>query len=115
MSNVGLHVTQKFVILVPDPIAFAPWPLLLDPGELCDIRQCTSFRPLFVVLFVTPRNKDDMGDGVPTDQLSHNHCDCTDSHCNSHIVLRVCLCFLLSHPLSPVHRRQKQLRDFVET
>ena len=61
-------------------------------------------------LLVTPRNKDDMGDGVPTDQLSHNHCDC-----NSHIVLRVCLCFLLSHLLSPVHRRQKQLSDFVET
>ena len=27
-----------------------------------------------------------MGDGIPTDQLSHNHCDCADSHCNSHIV-----------------------------
>ena len=47
MSNVGWHVTQKFVILVPDPIAFAPWPVLLDPGELCDICQHTSFRPLF--------------------------------------------------------------------
>ena len=23
-----------------------------------------------------------MGDAIPTDQLSHNHCDCTDSHCN---------------------------------
>ena len=56
-----------------------------------------------------------MGFGVPTDQLSHNHCDCTDSHCNGHIVLRVCLCFLLSHHLSQVHRRQKQLSDFVET
>ena len=87
MSNVGWHVTQKFVILVPDPIAFAPWPVLLDPGEPCDICQHTSFRPLFAGLFVTPRNKDDMGDGVRTDQLSHNHCDCTDSHCNGHIVL----------------------------
>ena len=114
MSNVGWHVTQKFVILVPDPIAFAPRPALLDEGEPCDICQYTSFRPLFAGLFVTPRNKDDMGDGVPTDQLSHNHCDCTDSHCNSHIVLRVCLCFLLSHLLSQVHRRQKQLSDFVE-
>ena len=56
-----------------------------------------------------------MGNGVPTDQLSHNHCDCTDSHCNSHIVLRVCLCFFLSHHLSQVRRRQKQLSDFVET
>ena len=36
MSNVGWHVTQKFVILVPDPTAFAPWPVLLDPGEPCD-------------------------------------------------------------------------------
>ena len=30
-------------------------------------------------------------------------------------MLRVCLCFLLSHLLSQVHRRQKQLSDFVET
>ena len=27
MSNAGLHVTQKFAILVPDPIAFAQWPV----------------------------------------------------------------------------------------
>ena len=87
MSNEGWHVTQKFVILVPDPIGFAPWPVLLDPGVPCDICQHTSSPPLFAGLFVTPRNKDDMGDDVPTDQLSHNHCDCTDSHCNSHIVL----------------------------
>ena len=37
-----------------------------------------------------------MGDAVPTDQVSHNRCDCTDSHCNSHIVA---LCFS-SQPLS---------------
>ena len=86
MSNVGWLVTQKFVILVPDPIAFAPRPALLDPGEPCEICQYTSFWLPFAGLFVTPRNKDDTGDGVPTDQLSHNHCDCTDSHCNSHIV-----------------------------
>ena len=36
MSNVGWLVTQKFVILVPDPIGFAPWWVLLGPGELCD-------------------------------------------------------------------------------
>ena len=41
-----------------------------------------------------------MGDGVPTDQLSHNHCDCGDSHCRSHIVAScVSLCFS-SQPLS---------------
>ena len=28
MSNVGWLVTQKFVILVPDPIFFAPWSVL---------------------------------------------------------------------------------------
>ena len=70
MSNVGWHVTQQFVILVPDPIAFAPRPALLDPGELYDICQYTSFRP------------------------------------------RVCSCVTLP---SQVHRRQKQLSDFVST
>ena len=45
MSNVGWLATEKFVILVPDPIAFAPRPALLDPGEPCDICQYTSFRP----------------------------------------------------------------------
>ena len=70
MSNVGWLVTQKFVILVPDPIAFVPRPALLDPGEPCDICQHTSFRP------------------------------------------RVCSCVTLP---SQVHRRQKQLSDFVST
>ena len=32
-SNVGWLATQQFVILVPDPIVFAPWPVLLDQGE----------------------------------------------------------------------------------
>ena len=36
MSNVGWLVTQKFVILVPDSIGFAPWSVLLEPGERCD-------------------------------------------------------------------------------
>ena len=53
MSNVGWHVTQQFVILVPDPIAFAPRPALLDEGEPCDICQYTSFRPRVHAL-VTP-------------------------------------------------------------
>ena len=84
MSNVGWHVTQKFVILVPDLIAFAPWPMLLDPGEPCDICQHTLLpgHPLRGFL-----SQQGTRTTVPTDQLSHNHCDCTDSHCNSHIVL----------------------------
>ena len=36
MSSVGWLAMQKFVILVPDPIVFALWPVLLDQGELCD-------------------------------------------------------------------------------
>ena len=35
MCNVGWLDTQQFVILVPDPIIFAPWSVLLDRGELC--------------------------------------------------------------------------------
>ena len=35
MSNVGWLATQQFVILVPDLILFAPWPVLLDRGEPC--------------------------------------------------------------------------------
>ena len=32
MSNVGWLATQQFVILVPDPIVFAPWPVLTKAG-----------------------------------------------------------------------------------
>ena len=38
-------------------------------ASFCNICQHTSSRPPIAGLFVTPRNKDDMGDGVPTDQL----------------------------------------------
>ena len=43
MRNVGWLVTQKFVIMVPDPIAFAPRPALLDPGEPGDILSIHFF------------------------------------------------------------------------
>ena len=46
------------------------------------------------------RNKDDTGDGVPTDQLQHNHCDCTGGHCSNHTVAS-CVC--ASH-LNPCHK-----------
>ena len=64
-----------------------------------NICQHTSSRPPIAGLFVTPWNKDDMGDGVPTDQLSHNHCDCTDSHCNSHSVTS-CVFVLVLHSIT---------------
>ena len=50
MSNVGWHVTQKFVILVPDPIAFAPRLAVLDSGEPCDICQHTFSGLVFVLV-----------------------------------------------------------------
>ena len=40
-----------------------------------------------------------MGDGVPTDQQQHNHCDCSGGHCSNHIVaLCVCGCALRFNP-----------------
>ena len=106
MSNVGWLLTEKFVILVPDPIVFAPWSVLYGcTASFCDICQHTSSRPPFAGLSVAPWNKDDMGDGVPTDQLSHNHCDCTDSHCRNHIVAS-CV-FVLLGPTAITRRRRR--------
>ena len=39
---VGWLTTRKFVVLVPDPIVFAPWSVLLDLGQLCESCQDTS-------------------------------------------------------------------------
>ena len=36
LCNVSWLTTQKFVVLVPDLIVFAPWSVLLDLGEPCD-------------------------------------------------------------------------------
>ena len=70
MSNVGWHVTQQFVILVPDPIAFAPRPALLDEGEPCDICQYTSFRPRVCSCVTLPsqvhRRQKQVSDSVST-------------------------------------------------
>ena len=108
MSNVGWHVTQKFFILVPDPIAFAPWPVLLDPGEPCDICQYTSFRPLFAVLIVTPKEQRRHG------RFPQINCRTTTATVLT-ATATVTLCFFLSHLRSQVHWRQKELSDFVET
>ena len=35
LCNVGKLATWKFVVLVPDPIVFAPWSVLLPHGRLC--------------------------------------------------------------------------------
>ena len=67
--------------------------------------QRTSSRPPCAGLYVIPRNKDDTGNGVPKDQLSHNHCDCIDGHCNSHIVAS-CV-FVLLVPSTMTRRRRR--------
>ena len=41
LRSVGCLVTQESVVLVPDPIVFAPWSVLLDRGEPCDSWQDT--------------------------------------------------------------------------
>ena len=103
LCNFGWLTTQKFVILVPDPIVFAPWSVLLDcTASFVRTRSRHIFRASFcgAFLWYTMRNKDDMDDGVPTDQRSHNHCDCTDCHCSSHSVAS-CVCLRISsQPLS---------------
>ena len=54
-------------------------------------------------LFVSLRNKDDMG--APTDQVSHNHFHCTYGHCNNHIVTS-CV-FVLLTPIFITRRRRR--------
>ena len=39
---VGWLATREFVVLVSDPIIFAPWPVLLCRGEPCDSCQDTA-------------------------------------------------------------------------
>ena len=53
-----------------------------------------------------------MGDGVHTDQRSHNHCDCTDGHCSSHNVAS-CV-FVLLVP-TPITRRRWRVPSTMST
>ena len=101
LTSMGWLTVHEFVILVPDPIAFVPgW------SEPCDICQRTSSRPPFAGLFVTPRNKDDMGDGVPQTNCRTTTATVLTATATVTLSLRACLWFLLSHLLSQVHRRQ---------
>ena len=112
LSNVGWLVTQKFVILVPDPIVHAPWSVLLDCTASFVSLVNTSSLPPFAGLYVKPRIKDDMGDGVPTDQLSHKHCDCADSHCKSHIVASCVIVLLVP---TAITRRRRRVPSTMST
>ena len=91
MCNIIWMEAREFAILVSDRSL-----LRRGRASFCDICQHTSSRSPFAGLSVAPWNKDVMGDDVPTDQLSHNHYDCTDSHCNSHIVTS-CVFVLVLH------------------
>ena len=82
--------------------------LLLDRGEPCDICQHSSYLATLCVGFFVDEHRRHWAHGIPTDQLS-----CTTTATVT-LSLRACMCFLLSHLLSQVHRRPKQLSDFVE-
>ena len=78
-------------------------------GKLCEkLAQDTSTRPPSGGFFVIP---DDMGDEVPTDQLSHNHCDCTDCS-KPHCRFRVCFVLLVS---TLVTRRPRRVPSTMST
>ena len=42
LCNVSRLATREFVVLMPDPIVFAPWPVLFGRGEPCDSCQDTA-------------------------------------------------------------------------
>ena len=75
-------------------------------GQLCENSLKTHLPgfPLRCFSWYTMRNKDDMGDGVPTDQLSHKRCGCAD-HCSSHIVASCVLVLLVSTLITRRPRR----------
>ena len=52
ICNVGWLTTREFVILVPDPICFAPWSVLLDRGGPCD--SCQDAPHVMVLCFFCP-------------------------------------------------------------
>ena len=81
-------------------------------GKLCVTCQHTSSWPPSAGLSVIPRNKDDMGDGVPTDQRSHIHCDCIDGHCSSHMVASCVFALLVP---TPTTRRRRRVPSIMST
>ena len=107
--------TQQFVILVLDPIVFLPWSVLPDcAASFVRTRSRHIFQASLAFLFVVHHEEQGrhMGDGAPTDQQSHNHCDCTDGHCSDHIVAS---CVLV--PLVPtlITRRRRRVPSTMST
>ena len=54
LCNMGWLVTQKFVILEPDPVIFAPWSVLLDRGEPC-VTAVKTRHALWCCVSLVPR------------------------------------------------------------
>ena len=48
LSNVSWPATRESVVLVPDPVVVAPWPVLFDRGEPCDSCRDTSDEAAFL-------------------------------------------------------------------
>ena len=57
LCNIGRLTTQKFVILVPDPIIFAPWSVLLEGGEPCVTAVKSPHVVVLCFLGPTPNHK----------------------------------------------------------
>ena len=47
LCSVSWLATRESVVLVPDPIGFAPWPVLFGRGEPCDSCQDTPHVVVF--------------------------------------------------------------------
>ena len=110
MSNVGWHVTQKFVNLVPDPIGFAPW------SGACSIQaslvtSVTTHLPGLSLrgLLSHQRTKTTWATAFPRINCLTN--TATVLTATATVTSR----FLLSISFHKVPWRQKQLSDFVET
>ena len=52
LCSVRWLATRESVVLVPDPIVFAPWSVLLDRGEPCD--SCQDTPHVVVLCFSCP-------------------------------------------------------------
>ena len=68
LFNESWLATRESVVLVPDPIGFAPWSVLFDRGEPCDSFPDTTPR-CGVVFFLSHdlsqvHGKGDLGDEV---------------------------------------------------
>ena len=87
LCNVGQLATRLFVVLMPDPIVFAPWSVLLD-------RTASLVSPVNTHLTTLPSQGGQLRSGK--------------SDVYQQLPLDVVLCSLLSHAPSQDHRQGEQ-------